>query len=44
MGKTAIIEGLAQRIADDDVPEILSGKRVISLDLATMLAGTQLPR
>ena len=41
VGKTAIIEGLAQRIADDDVPEILSGKRVISLDLAAMLAGTR---
>jgi len=41
VGKTAIIEGLAQRVADDDVPEILSGKRVISLDLAAMLAGTR---
>ncbi len=41
VGKTAIIEGLAQRIAADDVPEILSGKRVISLDLAAMLAGTR---
>ncbi|RME55636.1 MAG: AAA family ATPase, partial [Caldilineae bacterium] len=41
VGKTAIVEGLAQRIADDDVPEILSGKRVISLDLGAMLAGTR---
>ncbi len=41
VGKTAIVEGLAQRIAVDDVPEILSGKRVISLDLGAMVAGTR---
>ncbi len=42
VGKTAIVEGLAQKIADDDVPEILMGKRVVSLDLAAMLAGSRL--
>jgi len=41
VGKTAIVEGLAQRIADDDVPELLSGKRVVSLDLGAMVAGTR---
>jgi ATP-dependent Clp protease ATP-binding subunit ClpC len=41
VGKTAIVEGLAQKIADDDVPEILMGKRVISLDLGAMIAGTR---
>src|SRR5262245_21145392 len=38
VGKTAIVEGLAQKIAEADVPEILLGKRVVSLDLAAMLA------
>jgi ATP-dependent Clp protease ATP-binding subunit ClpC len=41
VGKTAIIEGLAQRIADRDVPEVLLQKRMISLDLAAVLAGTK---
>src|SRR5690606_29646184 len=41
VGKTAIIEGLAQRIADRDVPDVLADKRVISLDLAAVLAGTK---
>ncbi len=41
VGKTAIIEGLADKIARDDVPEILSGKRVVSLDLGAMIAGTR---
>ena len=41
VGKTAIVEGLAQRIADGDVPVLLQGKRVVALDLAGMLSGTR---
>jgi ATP-dependent Clp protease ATP-binding subunit ClpC len=41
VGKTAIVEGLAQKIADNDVPEILMGKRVVSLDLGGMVAGSR---
>nr|HID12327.1 AAA family ATPase [Anaerolineae bacterium] len=41
VGKTAIVEGLAQKIAADDVPEILMGKRVVQLDLAAMVAGSR---
>ena len=41
VGKTAIVEGLAQKIADEDVPEILLGKKVISLDLGAMIAGSR---
>ena len=41
VGKTAIIEGLAQKIADADVPDILADKQVFSLDLPLMLAGTK---
>jgi ATP-dependent Clp protease ATP-binding subunit ClpC len=41
VGKTAIVEGLAQKIATNDVPEILSGKRVLSLDLSGMIAGSR---
>src|SRR5512135_1891212 len=41
VGKTAIVEGLAQKIATNDVPEILSGKRVIALDLGAMIAGSR---
>jgi ATP-dependent Clp protease ATP-binding subunit ClpC len=41
VGKTAIIEGLAQKIANEDVPEILSGKKVIQLDLGSMVAGSR---
>jgi ATP-dependent Clp protease ATP-binding subunit ClpC len=41
VGKTAIVEGLAQKIATGDVPEILIGKRVVALDLAGMVAGSR---
>ena len=41
VGKTAIVEGLAQKVATDDVPEILLGKRVVQLDLAAMVAGSR---
>ncbi|MFQ5409093.1 MAG: Clp protease N-terminal domain-containing protein, partial [Anaerolineales bacterium] len=41
VGKTAIVEGLAQKIADNDVPEILHGKQVVSLDLGAMIAGSR---
>ncbi len=41
VGKTAIVEGLAQRIAREDVPDHLLDKRVVQLDLAAMIAGTK---
>jgi len=41
VGKTAIVEGLAQRIVREDVPEPLKGKRVMQLDLAAMVAGAK---
>ncbi|MGW1615055.1 ATP-dependent Clp protease ATP-binding subunit [Streptomyces sp. NPDC002285] len=41
VGKTAIVEGLAQRIADGDVPDILGGRRVVALDLTGVVAGTR---
>jgi ATP-dependent Clp protease ATP-binding subunit ClpC len=41
VGKTAIVEGLSQKIATNDVPEILSGKKVVALDLGAMIAGSR---
>ena len=41
VGKTAIVEGIAQRIVNDEVPETLAGRRVVQLDLAGMVAGSK---
>ncbi len=41
VGKTAIVEGIAQRIVDDDVPQILADKRVVQLELSGVVAGTR---
>jgi ATP-dependent Clp protease ATP-binding subunit ClpC len=41
VGKTAIVEGIAQRIVNDEVPETLSGRRVVELDLGGMVAGSK---
>ncbi|MFI8192713.1 ATP-dependent Clp protease ATP-binding subunit [Streptomyces sp. NPDC085946] len=41
VGKTAVVEGLAQRIADGDVPDVLAGRRVVALDLTGVVAGTR---
>ena len=41
VGKTAVAEGLALKIAENDVPEILKNKRIISIDLTSMVAGTK---
>ncbi|MBB6121295.1 ATP-dependent Clp protease ATP-binding subunit [Nocardiopsis algeriensis] len=41
VGKTAIVEGIAQRIYDDDVPETLRGRRLVQLDLSGIVAGTR---
>lgn len=41
VGKTAIVEGLAQKIAENDVPELLAGKKLVSLDIGAMVAGSK---
>jgi len=41
VGKTAIVEGLAQKIVQEDVPEVLKNKRIVSLDISSMVAGAK---
>ena len=41
VGKTAVAEGLAEKIIAEDVPEMLKNKRVVSLDIASMVAGAK---
>ena len=41
VGKTAVVEGLAEKIVSDDVPELLKGKRVVTLDISSMVAGAK---
>lgn len=44
VGKTAVVEGLAQRIVEGNVPETLKEKTIVTLDMSAMLAGSQIPR
>ena len=44
VGKTAVVEGLAQRLVAGDVPDSLKGRRLVSLDLSSMVAGAEVPR
>ena len=41
VGKSAIVEGIALKIINDDIPPVLAGKRLISLDLGSIVAGTK---
>ena len=41
VGKTAVVEGLAQRIADGNIPDLLAGKRIVTLDIPAMIAGAK---
>ncbi|MGW2381205.1 ATP-dependent Clp protease ATP-binding subunit [Streptomyces sp. NPDC001658] len=41
VGKTAVVEGLAQRISENDIPDVLAGRRVVALDLTGVVAGTR---
>ncbi len=41
VGKTAVVEGLAQRISDGNIPDLLSGKRIVTLDIPSMIAGAK---
>jgi ATP-dependent Clp protease ATP-binding subunit ClpC len=44
VGKSAVVEGLAQKVAKGDVPDVLRDKRIVQLDVATLLAGTKKSR
>ena len=44
VGKTAIAEGLAQRIVAGDVPDLLKNRRLLALDLGALVAGSKVPR
>src|SRR3972149_6126324 len=43
VGKTAVVEGLAQKIVADDVPQNIKGKRLLALDMGALVAGSQMP-